>query len=708
MPAAPARPAATRVHTVTPAARPVARPVSTPRPAPRPATPVARPAPRPTVAPRPTTPQAVASPAAALAATAADYSEAKAVLDAYSKGPGRAMSAGLRSTNGAWNRGLLRVKQAHDGTGSLLTVYSGHQANPDSFRTLNLQVKINGRVMDLFPLQAGPVPARFSGQGFDSVLKFKISDADLNAALARVAPGMDVKALLKNAQFAVAGVWQSGHTWGGFNRDGVFPLQLAGGAVSDPVPNIVVGMPSQASHVELDVRVPIHSTWRARHRILDIPQAAFIRHLEAEGKPQVRLTDFFELYRKLNVLGGTSPTDAAEKSALMTRIFGNDAANWQAARVTKYDPKGVPMVADRYGLLPVNAFMDIYLDNANADLARLDIALRIRTVGGENNPFAQVNYKPGHGHFNPATNVSNRIEDELIVAAEVMDNPSLLTPLLNDPLLPVNPHQLGRQYAVQQGHDVPAVVANAPGSEIAQFSGIGSNRRFKFELENKKTLVAFEASADLCATLCVGGDGLPIRCDKDGNADPHGTFFQVSCFAQLEPEANHMQGAVGGATPAPPAPSGPVQAPTIHVHGLQDLQSPVFQTDPGYRQFNQVMPSFQETLFGAALGTPAGPKNSRQKNALGQALAGRVPLSAAEKQQYAQELEATRRFRAGAAPILEQALATYHRKVNDAAQRFASQPTEVTKAKNQARKELWAAFGTLNPLDYIDVASLPK
>lgn len=669
--------------------------------------------------------------------TERDYVACQKLLTDYAKGKGRHTGGGCgqKQSGGAWSRGLLQVRQDRVGAGSLITVYSGHDQAPDKFASLKLRLELKpsgqswNQQYDLVSL--GTDIATKPGKGpykYESVLKFYVADKAVEAAIKEAVPGTTVASALKNGRFAVHGNWQSGHNWGNFDRDGVFPFKTGAGEVKQAEAKIVVGMPPGQQNIELDVSVPISAALQAKYPALKTKNAIFVSHLEAEGKARVPLTRFTELMNKLLLAASTDPKDAADKAAAAKAIFGAEAGIWTIDRVKKYDPEGVAMAPDQHGLIPVNPFNDIYLDNNARQLTEHGIALRIRTVAGEKNSFTQINYKPGPGVRSTKTNVSNRVEAEIICAGEVFKNPHLLLPFLNDKDEPLNPHNLGSEFVRQKtGAALPARVATQKGTEITNFSSIGSNRRFKFEFHNTKTLVAFETSLDLCATLCLDARGLPVRVDADGKPDPKGQFFAMSVFAQVEPEANHMQGAVGGNAPAPkspsakppasaqPAASGAAQsavaAPTTHIHGLQDLSSPVFKTDPGYAQFEKVMPSFQEWLFGADIGTRAGAMLTDQKNAIGQRLAGMVKLTPEEKRLYAQELAATAQFRASASAVLADAVQKAEADIAAAKTKFRGMPQmagEIEKATAKAREAVWAAFGKINPLDHVDLTKLPK
>jgi hypothetical protein len=688
------------------------------------------------VSAKPATPEPSAAKLAAvnnaLAVTPRDYQDAQRVLVNYSANLGRTQAAGSKGPNGAWTRGVLQAKQERVATGSLITVYSGHSKPTDKFFALKLrmQATLPGRSypqqFDLIKFGTGGPVSTAQGTGahqFESVLKYHVTDQALEAAIAKVAPSVPVKDLLTNGQFAVHGNWdnqgRSGHNWGDFDRHGIFPLTLASGVTVKAEPQIIVGLPPNQTNVQLDVSVPISAARKKKFPALDTKHAIFVSHLEAEGKARVPLTRFRELNDRSQKLASTNT------AADMKQIFGAEARDWHVERVKKYDPKGVSMKPDKYGLLPVNPFIDVYLDNASRDLATNYIALRMRKVAGEKNNFTQINYKPGPGIRDAKTNVARRVESELIVRQEVARNPDMLLPLFNDAGEPLNPHNLGNEYVRQAtGRTLPASINGQPGSRITQFSGIGSNRRYKFEQANKKTLVAFEASLDLCATLALDARGMPLRVDKNGVPDAKGDYFAVSVFGQIEPEANHMAGVVGGAAspkaPAGPevanavpitqgaaAPAGQVGPPSIHIHGLKDLNSSVFTTDPGYVQFDKVMPDFQQWLFSGKVGDRAGAYPTEQKNAIGQRLAGTIPMTPQEKQLYAQELEATRQFREKGSVQLRKLADGAEKKIVKAAAAFGGKGPKYEAVLAKEREAMWEAFGKLNPLDFIDMKSLP-
>ncbi|MBX7114523.1 MAG: CYTH domain-containing protein [Myxococcaceae bacterium] len=668
--------------------------------------------------------------ASALAITPQDYAEGQQVLVNYANVQGRSIGSGQRAPNGSWNRGVLQVKQDRLGAGSLFTVYSGHNATQDSFRALTLRMRAtpNGgytQDRDLISFGGGQPVQTKHGPGnnqYESVLKYYVSDQELSNAISNVMPGTSVDAVLKSAQFAVHGNFASGHNWGNFDRHGIFQMKLASGPAPTPEPRIVVGLPPNQAKVELDISVPISDTRKAKFTALDTKEAAYVSHLEAEAKVRVPLTLFLELNRRVQDLAN-NPVPAE-----MQKIFANEAADWQVERVKKYDPKGVEMTPDKHGLLPVNPFHDIYLDNANRDLAKNFIALRMRSVAGEKNNFTQFNYKPGPGIRDNQTNVVRRLETEIIAKKEVSRNPSLMLPFFSDGNEALNPHNLGSQFVMSTtGRPLPAQVLGQPAADITQFSGIGSNRRYKFEVTNKKTLVAFEASLDLNTTLATDARGMPVRVDANGVVDPNGQYYAISTFGQAEPEANHMAGVVGGAnTPhapapaaAPPLPAAPANGaatagntslgpPATYIHSLNDLNSPVFKTDPGYVQFDKVMPAFQQWLFGGGkIGDRLGAMPTEQKNAIGQRLAGTVPMTAQEKQLYAQELEATRQFRLNASAILKPVVDAAEQEIAQAQHVFGGVGPRYEEAVAQAREKVWKAFSDLNPLDYVDLATLP-
>ncbi|MBX7117196.1 MAG: hypothetical protein K1X64_22960 [Myxococcaceae bacterium] len=676
-----------------------------------------------------------------------DFVEAQRVLLDYSGSTGRPQSAGVKDAQtGAWSRGLLQAKQEHFNQGSLFTIYSGHAGPTDGFASLKFRMRVatpQGQAPQVFDLHdfhtMGVKLASQQGTGahqHESVLKFYVPDAQLQASMQKAMPNTKIDDLIQNAEFAVAGVWDNGnqtgrwnHTWGDFDRDGIIPFSFSNKPVIKNDMRVVVGLPPNQTKVELDISVPISAAMKKKYPIFDTPKAVFGSHMEAEGKVRVPLSRFKEIYDRMQALA--AQTDGAN-SPDMQAIFGNEAGDWTVERVKKYDPKGVAMVADKHGFLPVNEFNDISLDNAARDGAKHFIVLRIRRVAGEKNNFTQINSKPGPGVRNPINNVARRVEQELIVTADVMRNPDLLLPFLNDKTEPLNPQNMSSAYVQNHtGAPFPASVLGREDLRVTQFSGIGSNRRFKFELANQKTLVGFENSVDLCATMPTDGRGMPIRVDANGKPDANGEYIALSTYGQSEPEANHMAGAVGGASAQPPAAapnpapqavaSGPVaaaagqaapaaaavSAPVTYIHGLQDLHGPLFQTDPGYVQFDKVMPAFQQWLFQGKIGARNGAHPTDQKNAMGQRFAGMLPMSNFEQGLYAQELEASRQFRINASKVLMPFVKAAEADIAAAAAKFGTTAPEYLEALAVAREKVWAEFGKLNPLDFVDLTTLP-
>ncbi len=678
------------------------------------------------------------------AVTSADFAEAQRVLVDYSSSTGRTQTAGVKdATTGAWNRGLLQAKQEHFNQGSLFTVYSGHAGPTDGFASLKFRMRVSGpqgqqpQVFDLhdFHTMGVKLPSQQGAGAYqhESVLKFYVPDAQLQAAMQKAMPNAKIDDLVQNAEFAIAGVWDNGnqqgkwnHSWGDFDRNGIIPFSFSNKPVIKTDMRVVVGLPPNQAKVELDISVPISAAMKKKFPIFNTPKAVFGSHLEAEGKARVPLTRFKEIYDRMQALA--AQTDGAN-SPDMQAIFNTEAGDWTVERVKKYDPKGVALVPDKHGFLPVNEFNDISLDNAERDGAKHFIVLRIRRVAGEKNNFTQINSKPGPGVRNPTNNVSRRVEQELIVTPDVMRNPDLLLPFLNDKTEPLNPQNMSSTYVQNHtGAPFPASVLGRDDLRVTQFSGIGSNRRFKFEATNQKTLVAFEASLDLCATLPTDGRGMPIRVDANGKPDANGEYIALSTYGQFEPEANHMAGAVGGASTPPPATaasaapqaaaSGPVApaapagaavaAPVTFIHGLQDLHGSVFNTDPGYVQFDKVTPAFQQWLFQGKIGARNGAHPTDQKNGMGQRFAGMVPMSNFEQGLYAQELEASRQFRMNASKVLMPFVKAAEAEIAAAASKFGGTTApEYLEALAVAREKVWAEFGKLNPLDFVDLGTLP-
>ena len=96
---------------------------------------------------------------------------------------------------------------------------------------------------------------------------------------------------------------------------------------------------------------------------------------------------------------------------------------------------------------------------------------------------------------------------------------------------------------------------------------------------------------------------------------------------------------------------------------------------------------------------------------MGQRFAGTIELSPDEKRLYGQELAATKQFREKAASDLDAAVQKAEAKLAKAKSmygRFAGAGPQLEEAQAEAREAVWEAFGKLNPLDFVDLGSLPK
>jgi hypothetical protein len=393
---------------------------------------------------------------------------------------------------GFYDRGTLEIAEAiPTAEGMKVTVHVGH-AMPDDTVELVLQARLRDggqqKIINLGVVAAGLQ----NGGAPDSVLTFEVRYADIDAYLKEINPNL---AFRPGAPLAVLAQWKgySGyflHSWGGFNRDGVFYTEGPAETVTATDGTIVSRDPPP-----LDIGVRYGEILWKKHPALAY-RGQLSSRLEYETKWKVPDARFQSMLQEIE----TAVADPAK----VRELFG---ADWVLEPVKKYwktDPKTGEKVLE--------PMVDTYYDVDQLTLTEKEYVARFRSKEKDTKNIFGIKL-PGE---TDAAGINTRVDYGLQVKTWVKNDPKVLGPFLRDMKEPLNPMRF--------------LQAELPGVDLGELKPVLRliDKRHKYNLTNKKTQMQIELSLDDVRAISL--------IHKDGQGNP-----LTSSYKQIEFEVNHLQ-----------------------------------------------------------------------------------------------------------------------------------------------------------------------
>ncbi|MBI1945573.1 MAG: hypothetical protein HYS27_07745 [Deltaproteobacteria bacterium] len=670
-----------------------------------------------------------------VSATPAEVARAEAALTAYSPVVvSRHQRQGHKAPDGSWPGCFLTTEQKPIPGGMELFVYSAHPVKNDSVKTqlqLKVQIEIGGRTtqqyITLEPQTAVvPNPTGCTG-GFIGIQRFTIMEKDINAYLAANAPQAKGLRLVPGADIMVTQTWPTGHKWGGENRDGTVKFEMTGAAATGSQVSTSAG----GEWVQ-DLAVPYDASLIAKYPALNVPNGAYQSHIEQESKARMPLSRAKAMFETLRIMSEPkNPAEVQQQQALMTKIVG-DPAKWKLTPLHEFHKKDAAgnILYDKNGFPETKVFKDLCCDNENRDLANNRFLVRWRTVDGTAQGTDTLNIKlweptpldrNGLPKVKPG-NVNNRLETGSPMARGTSTNSAAQEALFADKKQPLNPINRMREM-------VPTLRIEEPGNDASQLRPSMQivARRYKFDLAND-TGFSVEKSLDVVIGLALDREGLPLRVDDNGKPDPNGKCYAISAFGNFEGELNHLnlQGTSTGTanaalwgrnavgTPTAVAsnvavaqnggqlgggqeqwlaglPATSKVSGTARIHSHTDMTDPRSKEGAEYKGFVDEEIRFQEGLLGR-IGDANGAMPTEQKSAMASMLCGLIPMTAGQKQLFAEELAISAKLRKALPAVMDgpmqQAMTNY--RAQETAIRARQQQLETAAKTNRTNTESYA------------------
>lgn len=644
------------------------------------------------------------------------------LLTEYGKdavGP-RHSRVGTQGADGSWPGCFMTHEVKAVADGMELWVYTANaEMNMKLNMSLQLKVESEGATQDLFinltPKTPVVVNPTGGAAGFMGIQKYVIKTADVNAYLEQNAPQATGLRLKPGANLVVTAQWPRGHQWGSTNRDGVVKFQTAASSASGAAAT-QVSTTSSGDYVQ-DLAVSYDSTIKSRYPMLNVPNGAYQSHIEQESKVRAPLSKIKALYDQHMLLAAPkTPEEQKKASELMGKLVGGDPTGWTLKPLEDFlikDASGAVKL-DAHGMAELKQFQDLCADTANRDLSKRGLLVRWRQVDQQNLQTDTLNIKlwepNAHGANGLPTakpgNVNNRLETGSQMVRGTSTNLPEQTKLFADKSEPLNPINRIRELAPE----IDVCEPGKPDSELRPSMQIVA-RRHKFDLSNA-TGFSVEKSLDVVMGMPLDRNGLPLKVDDQGVADPNGKFYAIGVFGNYEGELNHLnlpgtttgtnnaalwgRNAVGTPTAvasnvrvnannaAPGAgqeawlaglpPKAQVSGAS-RIHTYKDTQDPRGRAQADYKQFIAEETTFQEGMLGK-LGDKDGAMPTEQKARMANLLAGTIPMMAAQRALYAEELAVSEKIRKHLPSVLDAPMAA-------AMQTLAQQEARLTQTKTQ-------------------------
>jgi hypothetical protein len=462
----------------------------------------------------------------------------RAVIDGLAGGTMNATSTASRSSRdasfdgytatgtGAVNRAFIRTSAEAIPGGARVRVQSFHARKSDKVtlwlvaEVLDVKTK-QLRTITLSTLGKSMMLNKGSYRGDNY---FDVSYDEVNKFLQAKNPNLKLNPGFTS--LAVSARWSNGHQAGGFGRGGVFRLPPSGSTTS------VIGVRTGRGTLEepdlpLDMQVAYPAALTRSAKALK-PDGDILSRLESELKGTASKQEMTSAVTKMY--------DLAEKAqngdkAAVEKALGK---GWTISTVNRYwikddgsaNQAGKPGTGffkgfrvDDDGLPIQDPMKDVYMDDRNLGMTRLEGAIRLRT----NKQATNINVKPGGGREDDKTGIRQRIEYglELKPGSDAQDAARTLQTLSRGQWSGSVFNMAQREVAKLPG-DVVLSYALEPWLEVTQ--------------DRHKFMIANEAGVEIEFSF----DKVKTKTTRPGMANADGTAKEAE-FYVLEAELDHLQ-----------------------------------------------------------------------------------------------------------------------------------------------------------------------